>query len=181
MALTPLADVEALNERLVDDVTDDDRAESLLAAASALVRTETGSAWVDAGGNLIWDDPDATDALVLLGDTLASITVSVAARAYENPSGFISETKGPFTQRRSDDAGDGVYLTDGELDALRKAVALYRGAPSPGLWTLATTRGDIPDVAAVAGGIYDERTDTVYLQTVGGGDPLPYRDPYDPT
>lgn len=164
-ALTAFATVDDLDALLDVDVTDLDRAEALIAAASTLVRAETGSAWVDADGNLEWA-ATTDEKLNLVGDALTSVALAAAGRAYLNPKGSVSEGTGPFTIQRGQEAANGVYLTDSERQTIAAAVALQRGSTSPGLWTLGTTRNDLPcssDIGTVGpDGNY-------YLETTPGG------------
>jgi hypothetical protein len=53
-----------------------------------------------------------------------------------NPGGFSSESSGDYTYQRTN-VQPGVYLTDGELRILRRAVG------RTGLWTQPVTRGDL--------------------------------------
>jgi len=175
MALPSFADTEALQVWLGDEIPAErlGQADGMLAAASTLVRTVTGSAWVDAAGELEWAEPgedeDPLDErLVIVGEVIAQVTVAAAARAYRNPSGFVSETTGPFSTRLPDDAGQGLYLTAEERRSLAAAVGAYRGSGSPGLWTLATTRND------TYGGDLLEVDGTLYLEVQGASEPIPY-------
>ena len=108
MALPPLADVAALDAWLpgvviVGDAAAEERAEAVLAAASAYVRAENGKNWVDENGDLVDDIPDAVAVLV----------VQVAARLWANPTGLTQETAGPFSATH----GQGT-LTDAERGVL---------------------------------------------------------------
>lgn len=165
-ALVALATVSDLEDLLEVDVTDTDRAEALLAAASTLVRAETGSAWVDADGDPIWVGTE-DEKLMLVADALTQTVVAAAARAWRNPQGVVSETKGPFTIRHGEEAAFGLFLTDSERDVIGAAVRLWRGASSPGLWTLRTSRSD-------------GNGDTEYVDVQPPGAPLPYLDPVTP-
>jgi hypothetical protein len=113
MALPPLADVAALDAWLpgvtiVGDEAAEERAEAVLAAASAFVRAENGKNWVDEEGELLEDIPDEIPVLV----------VTVAARLWTNPAGATQETAGPFSVSR----GPGT-LTDGERELLADQTA----------------------------------------------------------
>lgn len=118
MALPPLADVAALDAWLpgvaiVGDAAAEERAEAVLAAASAIVRAENGKTWVDEDGDLIDDIPDAVPALV----------VQLAARMWANPTGLTQETAGPFSAMH----GRGT-LTDDERGVLTDNTAGGLGA-----------------------------------------------------
>lgn len=113
MALPPLADVAALDAWLpgvsiVGNDEETERAEAVIATASAFVRAERGQTWVDSDGNLLEDIPDEIPALV----------VTVAARLWINPAGSSQETAGPFSTTH----GPGT-LTDGERDLLADQTA----------------------------------------------------------
>jgi hypothetical protein len=169
--LVPLAVVADLDALLEVDVTDTDRAEALLASASTLVRAATGSAWVDANGDLLWEA--ATDAnLKLVGDALTDVTVAAAARAYRNPSGETQKSVGDVSVSYGGSAASGVYLTDDEKRMLAEAVALYRGRSAPGLWTLSTTRSEISGGTDL-GTLYDG---TYYAEVTPTGQDLPWLD-----
>lgn len=52
---------------------------------------------------------------------MRAIAFEVVARAYRNPSGYASQSAGPFSARRSDaTAAAGIYLTSAEMAALRR-------------------------------------------------------------
>ena len=59
--------------------------------------------------------------------TARAIILTAVARAYYNPEGLRSETKGPFTAVR-DAAALGIYLTDDEITRLHRTP----GVPAPG-------------------------------------------------
>ena len=148
-ALAGTADLEDwLGETL--DVGDVNRAEALLGAASALVRSETAQTWLDANGDL-----DTVPADV------AAVVVQCAARVWRNPAGVVHETAGPFSARYAEAVAEGLYLT-----ATERAI-LDRHKPSTsGLWTMATTRQDV-------------ETGTTYVDD-DAGVPIPVigREPY---
>lgn len=89
MALPPLADATALAQWLGVTFSEDDteRAEAVLAAASAVVRAGSGELYVDEEGELV--DP--------LPDAVPVVTVQVAAKMWANPAGVTQETRGPFS------------------------------------------------------------------------------------
>lgn len=132
----PLVDVVELATRLGLDLTSDvlPRLAAIIDDASALVRAEAQQTWVDEYGDLE-DVPDA----------VATVTLAVARRVYENKLGVTSETTGPFTIRYSDQAGEGLYLTEQEKELL----ARYRPSPSPGVWTLPTTRTEVEGASTI--------------------------------
>jgi hypothetical protein len=89
---------------------------------------------------------------------VADIVVQVAARVWQNPTGAVSWTKGPFSERYSDATAQGLYLTDAEKSTLNR----YRTAAS-GIGTLGVTRGDLG-------------SDTIYVPT--GPEPAGYPFPW---
>jgi hypothetical protein len=102
--LPALADIDALEAWTGDTIPDDDpRALAVLAAASALVRSETRRTWLDDMG-----------ALAAVPDELGMVVVQVAARKWLNPEDVIQDGTGPFTARFSERTADGLYLTDTE-------------------------------------------------------------------
>jgi hypothetical protein len=89
--LPALADIDALEAWTGDTIPDDDpRALAVLAAASALVRSETRRTWLDDMG-----------ALAAVPDELGMVVVQVAARKWLNPEDVIQDGTGPFTARWS--------------------------------------------------------------------------------
>jgi hypothetical protein len=116
--LPALADIDALEAWTGDTIPDDDpRALAVLAAASALVRSETRRTWLDDMG------------------ALAAIPDEVAARVWNNPDGAIQDVTGPFSARFSERIADGLYLTDTE-----RAICARHRLQSTGVWSLGTTR-----------------------------------------
>jgi hypothetical protein len=93
--------------------------------ASSLVRHVARRTWVDANGDL-------TD----VPHIVVSITASVARRMWDNPTGAVHETAGPFSVRRSEQAGDVMYLTKTERSVLESM------RPTSAVWTLSTQRAD---------------------------------------
>jgi hypothetical protein len=155
MALPALAAPADLAAWMGQDIpAGDARAWAVLSAASALVRAEAGQTWVN-----------NTNDLTGVPDEVAAIVVQVAARVWANPTGAVQWTKGPFSERYSDDAALGLYLTDAEKSALSR----YRSAAPSGLGVLSTTRGD-------------DYADTVYVPTgpPPSGYPFPWYDADDP-
>ena len=122
----PIADLEAWIGQTIP--ADDGRAWAVLSAASGLVSGYTSKDW-------------STDEAP---DDVAAIVVQVAARVWRNPAGVLQMTTGPFSERYSDDAAFGLFLTDEEKATLNR----FRTSAS-GLGTISTTRED-----ASAGTIY---------------------------
>lgn len=145
MALSPLVGVTDLAEWVGQDIpVSDARAAAVLSRASALVRSEAGQAW---------DDPDTVP------DDVKTIVVQAAARVWLNPSAAIQRTAGAFSERLSERAADGLYLTEAEQGILRR----YR-VTRTGLWTQGVTRNE---------GAFDS---TVYVPTAPppSGQPFPW-------
>ena len=130
-------------------VTNDERAEAILAAASTLVRSKTGQAWVDADGVQL-EDVDDDDF-----EAVKTVVVQVAARVYQNPLGITQQATGPFSRSVAAWAALGLSLTDDERAMLPSTIDGLR----PALWTLATTRTD--------NGLPDR-----YLDVVGQDEPI---------
>lgn len=131
--LPALATVEELELETSEPIgeAEEQRAEWLLAKASALVRRYTRRTWVDANG-VLTDVPDE----------VTIVTAQVAARVWSNPRGAIQEAAGGLSWRLPESAGLGMYLTDVEKSMLDG----YR--PTGGLWALPTSNVD-PFIAAV--------------------------------
>ncbi|WP_435109395.1 hypothetical protein [Nocardiopsis synnemataformans] len=109
------------------DLTDNTQAEMVVRAVSGLVRGEARRTWVDEDG-----------ALVEVPENVRTIVFEAAARRWRNLEGYTSETDGDYTYRQEAENAS-VYLNEDEKDILAR---LRR--PRSGLWTLATTRGEIP-------------------------------------
>jgi hypothetical protein len=137
VALPSLVTVEELASWLGEAIAEDDaRATAVLRGASALVRSETGRAWLTAA------DPAAldTDTPAIDEDALevAQLVVKQAAgRLWRNPAGLIQETTGPFSARYAEEAALGLYLTESEKGML---AGYGSGSASTGLWALRTSR-----------------------------------------
>lgn len=124
------AEVDELSARLGRQLADDElpRAVAVLQDASALVREEVGySVWIDA------DTAETNYSLVPA--SVRAIVLRAAERAMRNPNGFSAESSGDYSFQRTG-VQIGVYLSDGEIRTLRRAVK------RTGLWTQPTTRGD---------------------------------------
>lgn len=125
--MLPLATIPELEARLGRVLTgaELDRANGLLDDASALVRDVAGKTWIDPGTGLLEPVPGSIRWVVL----------RAAERAIRNPQGFSSESAGDYSYQRTG-VEPGVYLTEGEEKAIRKAIG------KTGLWTQPVTRGD---------------------------------------
>lgn len=140
--LPPLASVTSLGLRLGITLAgaDADRAAAVLDDASALIRAEAGTAWVD-----------EAEQLSGVPAVAESIALAVAYRAYRNPDGVSQTSLGDASV--SYDRGTGqaaVYLTRDERRAVRRAA----GTTAVGAIELASPwampASDYP--VAVAGG-----------------------------
>lgn len=129
------------------------RAEAILAAASALVRSYTGQTWTT-----------ETGALDTVPDNVATVTLSAASRVWFNPSSATSKTAGPFSEGFGD---AGLRLTDDEKAMLDE----FRDTDKPALWTLATTRAA---TAADNAAVNDWETNTGFEGTFD----IPSREPW---
>lgn len=140
--LPSLADLEAFKQWPGVNVPagKDESAQAVLDAASAIVRSEAGQDWVSDGSPQTLSDD--------LPDIVPVIVVTMSARVWNNPNGFIQRSTGPFSGSYAQWAALGLVLTDQEKAQLVPA----SGAKRPGLWTLSTTRGDIPDTKSVVCG-----------------------------
>lgn len=132
MALTPLASVEDLSDWLGEPITealDVKRAGSVLAAASALVRSFVGKTW------MVLEDLDPA-----LPDEVAIVTTQVAARGYSNPEGWASESIDDWRGggRKIDEAG--LFLTASE----RSTLGAHKPSRVSGIGVMATTRMPAP-------------------------------------
>lgn len=135
MALPLLASPADLGALLGQTLADDDaRARALLGRASTLVRTYTRQSWTTPVGTLPDDLPDA----------VREVTLSVAERAWRNPTGLretaqavgFSYSSGPAWSSDS-----GFYLSATDRMMLADYVAAPEGTAT-GLAVLATTKAD---------------------------------------
>lgn len=145
--LPPLASVADLSLRLGVTLagTEADRAAAVLDDASALIRGEAGTDWVD-------DAEQLADVPAIV----ASITIAVAYRAFRNPDGVAQTSLGDASV--SYDRGDGqaaVYLTRDERRSVRRAA----GTSAVGAIEL-TSPWAMP-------------ANTYPVAVSGGGDPIP--------
>lgn len=130
MSLPPLAALDAFKRWPEVNVTiaDSPRAEELLHHVSVLIRDHAGVDWVD-------EDDELED----VPDIVATITLTVAARVWANPTFRTSQARGPFVSAW--DAGSvGLALNDDEKARITRAAA---GSGFLGLSTIKTTRGEI--------------------------------------
>ena len=140
-----VADLEARLGRQLNSV-ELDRARAVLEDASALVREEVGYS--------VWIDPDTGAFLpAQVPGSVKAIVLRAAERAMRNPGGFSAESSGDYSYQRTG-VQIGVYLSDGEIATLRRAVK------RTGLWTQPVTRGDT-------------YADTVFVMDQYGGDLFP--------
>lgn len=143
MALPAFVEAADLATWMGTTITNEPRAEAILAAASTLVRTETGRAWVDDDGNYD-DDVDETRQ-----ETIQTVVKLIAERVYTNPRGVLVKSSGPFSETVAAWAAFGLMLTEQErsllgapnnggipgLTSVRvEAPRLAAGVPRPGVW-----------------------------------------------
>lgn len=125
--MLPLADITDLEARLGRefDAAESARVLALLDDASALVRDEAATTWIDPVTALLTAVPGSVRAVVLRS----------VERAVRNPQGFSAESAGDYSYQRTN-VEPGVYLTETERQIVRKAIG------RTGLWTQPVTRGD---------------------------------------
>ena len=149
MALPSLASLEELTRRLgvALNEAEQERAQAALDDASALIRAEAATTWTDTA-----DPPTLANVPAIV----ESITLSVARRAYENPSAHadkrVDDISVTYDRRRGEGA---VYLTSAERRAVRKAAGVsgVSTIELEGAWPFDTT---------------------VYVPVEGGGDLMPW-------
>lgn len=107
MAL-PLASLADLEERLADPVDNRVRAEALLRDASAVVRQEGGTTWLDANG-----------ALLAVPDLIVAITVAMVQRVLTNPDQVEAESIDNYSTTYGNSSSD-LYLKAAERRAIRR-------------------------------------------------------------
>lgn len=137
--LPPLASSDELETWMGVAVSNPDRAEAILAAASTLVRVETGRTWVDEDG------ATEDDVTTLQMEQVKTVVILVAERVWSNPRGITQQSTGPFSASVAEWAAYGLALTDSE----KAMLPTTSGSTRPKLWTLNTTRcptGDLPDI-----------------------------------
>ena len=121
MALPLLAPVSDLADWLGEDIdANDPRGAAVLRRASALVRSEAGVEWADGAP-----------------EDVQGVVVAAAARVWSNPSAAIQRSAGSFSERLSERAADGLYLTDEE----RRILGRYSQARF-GVGTIRTFRDE---------------------------------------
>lgn len=152
--MDPLASTDQFADWLGVTLTGSDltRADSILVAASSLVRSEAGRTWEDE----------------TVPDDVVAVVLQAAERKYRNPAGETQKTVGDVSVSYGNSAAVGLYLTDDEKIVVRR----YRETASGGLWTLRTTRTD-PNGEGDLGTLYD---DTWYMDTNLSGTKLPWLD-----
>ena len=122
-----LATVAALGTWLNEILDDNDpRAIAVLDHASNLVRIAAGTTWLSPSP---------------IPDGIPQLTVRVAARLWQNPTGLASTTTGPFSATFA-----GEELTQAERNEVRR---ILNPTGIRGLGTISTTRGEFPDVASI--------------------------------
>lgn len=141
MSLPLMASVSDLADWLGDEiVANDPRAVALLRRASALVRSEAGVEWADE-----------------VPEDVQGVVIAVAARVWSNPNSAIQRTAGSFSERLSERAAEGMYLTDEE----RRILSRYASTRF-GIGTIRTYREDgygagtvwVPTSPAPSGGVF---------------------------
>lgn len=137
MALPALAEIDAFASRLGTTTSqlDTPRAYAALDDASTLVRVEVGQSWVDDAG-----------ALGVVPEIARMVVLSVARRAYENPSGLISRSIGTYREQWS---SGGTPAPAVALTAYERGM-LSRLRDVGGLYTIATTRRSTADWTPIA-------------------------------
>lgn len=155
--LPAFASIDDLALRLPGGIaeSDEERAQAALDDASAKIRVEAATLWVDANGDLVEGIPDI----------VAVVCLAAAARALTNPEGVEQVSIGTYSESKSNASAD-VYLTAQERSLIRRAAS-----GGGGLWTQPTTRGRLEtDRDQYCDG------DTIYVDVVGGA-PIPFSDP----
>lgn len=140
--LPPLATVAALGLRLGTTLagSDAERAAAVLDDASALIRGEAGTAWVDGEG-----------ALSGVPAVVEAVALAVAYRAFRNPDGFSQTSLGDASVAFDRGTGQAaVYLTRDERRAVRRAAGTTAVGAIELVSPWAMPASDYP--VAVAGG-----------------------------
>lgn len=141
MSLPMMVAVADLADWVGEDIAPNDpRATALLRRASALVRSEAGVEWADE-----------------VPEDVQGVVVMAAARVWSNPNSAIQRSAGSFSERLSERAADGLYLTDEE----RRILSRY-GKTRFGISTIRTYRDDgygggtvwVPTAPAPSGGVF---------------------------
>lgn len=144
--LPALASLSALEARLGVTLADADveRASAALDDASALIRAEAGTDWVDDEGALT-DVPPVVE----------QIALAVAYRAFRNPDAFTQTSLGDASVAYDRSGQSAVYLTRDERRAVRRA----SGTTAVGAIELASP--------------WAMPASTYPVSVSGGGDPIP--------
>ena len=113
-ALASLAQLAVRLDLEPDELDDDARAAAVLEDASAAVRAAAdGTSWVDENNTLV-DVPDR----------VVTVTLAVALRAYQNPTGATQKTAGDASISYGARSGSAVYLTREERRDVRRAAGI---------------------------------------------------------
>lgn len=162
LALPAFVTLDDLDERLPGGVGDDvARAQAALEDAAALIRTETGKAYIDAQGAL--DLPSGDDGW--RADALRRVNLSAAIRALANPEGVTQEQIGNYSYQVGNASPD-VFLTASEKRAVKRA------AGQLGLASVSTTRGPLETPGPRCGSKW--ATADVYLPVDPPGAAIPF-------
>lgn len=114
----PLASADKLGKKLgyTPAGAEGDRAASLLAEASELIRDVAGKTWLNDAGTAVVDVPPRVE----------NICVAAAFRSFGNPEGLTQRSIGDGSKsydRTGREGGEDVYLTEAEEKSVRKAAA----------------------------------------------------------
>lgn len=144
--LPALASLSALEARLGVTLAgaDVERASAALDDASALIRAEGGTEWVDDEGALT-DVPSLVE----------QVTLAVAYRAFRNPDAFTQTSLGDASVAYDRSGQSAVYLTRDERRAVRRAAG-----------TTAVGAIELASPWAMPASHYP-------VAVTGGGDPIP--------
>jgi hypothetical protein len=109
-----LASIWQLQQRVPGGLADDDvpRALAALEDASAWIRAEAGTTWLDDAG-----------ALSAVPAVIVSVCCTVARRIVDNPDGIMQMSVAQYSEGRTNASTD-VYLTKQEKAIIRKATGL---------------------------------------------------------
>ena len=140
--LPPLATVTALGLRLGVTLAgaDAERAAAVMDDASALIRGEAGTDWVDGAGDLANVPP-----------IVEAVALAVAYRAFRNPDGVSQTSLGDASVAYDRGSGQAaVYLTRDERRSIRRAAGTTAVGAIEFISPWAMPASDYP--VAVAGG-----------------------------
>lgn len=150
MALPPLAEVQDLADWVGEDLSDDTpRVEAWIRGASSLVRAAAKQTWTEVNG-------DDEVVLTAVPDEIHTVVLQCVERKWRNPAGITQDTAGPLTERFSERAAEGLFLTEAETAVCR------RYAPTSGVWTQPVTRDP------------DDEDSTLTVPVEGDDDPFPW-------